>query len=99
MRDNKSCKTCRFLHTDSFISPCAHCEDENHWVRASSIEEGVIDRVEDIETLLRMLGASIVIVEKEKIISYVWSDTWKDSLKLCLKAGIMAQGLEGGIKK
>ena len=43
MRDNKSCKTCRFLHTDSFISPCAHCEDENHWVRASSIEE---DKVE-----------------------------------------------------
>jgi len=31
MRDNKSCKTCRFLHTDSFISPCAHCENENHW--------------------------------------------------------------------
>jgi len=31
----KSCKTCRFLITDSFISPCTHCNaDYSHWVEA-----------------------------------------------------------------
>lgn len=72
----KSCKSCRFLCTDSFISPCTHCKDEDHWVRASSIEGDIVaDLIKQILGHVFPREKAIVKVYLDKLIAEVKGET------------------------